>query len=333
MKRNLVVFLVFLLLVSLTIAYVKDYLYNSNRPANESIMEMNKSSLIKNIKAVKDEELITLQELTDFKWDTVYQFGPFADDNVCDQIVGKHLGIQYSYNGENPQNSILFTLNGKAVCYIGNEVEDINISLFSMGSYKEHSVSYKYSDLKSLYVSDVNNIRMPDKYEMYKLKMKNTNFQYSKGTAYYLYGGFGSELNVVKRDIEFPCGHLINFEHNITDSDYFRITPQDYNLTNINYNNANVQTLCTQNTEIEFYLDNDETVVELEFYGDNELTNIIIDQNTICVKSCNESNGKKLFQKKIHIAGLGFHKLQFENDIYLYELWQHNDIPNDSGHT
>ncbi|MBR1738268.1 MAG: hypothetical protein IJ736_14880 [Firmicutes bacterium] len=293
-------------------------------------MEENKQSLITNIKSVDSTrkfEFITLQELTDFEWDTVYQFGPFTSSFERDKIVGKHLDIKYSYKNETDGDGVLFTLNDKAVCYLGAEDNDVNISLFSSGTYAENYVSYKYEDLKTLYVAGDSCIRIPTDKEMYGFKNENGNFQYSKGTAYYLYGGFGSELEVFTNDMILPRGYLLDFDAEILNFDFFDIEPESYTLTDIQYNNTDIKVMDTKNTEIGFNTAYNDTALEINLYSYEKNFDIIIDGNYCSCESEKQSNGIYHCYKKIEITNAGTHRISFEGEeIYLAGLWCYYNI-------
>ena len=122
----------------------------------ENIISINNESLINNIKELKNKErTTTLQEITEFEWDEVYQFLPYADPEA---IVGKKNGVEFwmSLEGTEEEN-ILFLKNGVPVCYIFGSDDELGVD-FRLNNFSENKnyFMYKKENLHTLLVDSEN---------------------------------------------------------------------------------------------------------------------------------------------------------------------------------
>ncbi|MCD7777573.1 MAG: hypothetical protein LUH47_03620, partial [Clostridiales bacterium] len=115
-------------------------------------IEKNNKSLTENILNLKENTgMTTLQELTDFEWDRVYQFFSYADP---EKIVGNLKGVDLGMSLEGSEdNNILFMKNDKPVCYIRGSKDEwgfkINLNDFSD---KGNCIMYNYDDIHTLMI-------------------------------------------------------------------------------------------------------------------------------------------------------------------------------------
>ena len=178
----------FISIIFVIAVFVIVVVFYHNKNKQENTIEKNKNNLINEIKKVKkNDTLIQLQDITPFEWDTVYHFGAFTNKEICDKIIGKSFHIEYSAHSENTTGSILFVNKDKPVCYIDDDDYGVYLSLLSVGAHKENAVSFRKSDLGTLYINNDAEIRMftPNEYNYYS--SQSFNIKYSYGTAYYLY--------------------------------------------------------------------------------------------------------------------------------------------------
>ncbi len=152
MKKIFVLFMsAFLCAAIITAVYFVSY-----RRAADQIggsIERNNKSLSEKIINLSSEEaaLTTLQELTDFEWDRVYQFFPYADhEKIVGNLKGVDLGMSLEGSGD---NNILFMNNDIPVCYIRRSSDKwgfkINLNDFSD---KGNCVMYNYDDIHTLMI-------------------------------------------------------------------------------------------------------------------------------------------------------------------------------------
>jgi hypothetical protein len=85
----------------------------------EQILEQNLESFKSNVLNLKDGDVVTLQELTDFDWDEVYDFEDgFFIRQRYEEYVGKQPAVNFYTDATIGASNILFLKDGKAVCYI-----------------------------------------------------------------------------------------------------------------------------------------------------------------------------------------------------------------------
>ena len=147
--------LTFLLIVCFfNASCVRSYKNDVSTQEINSAISLNNKSFIENVKNLRNKKnMTTLQELTDFEWDEVYQFLPYTYPG---DIVGNLKGVEFktSLEGSEEEN-ILFVKDNNPVCYIYGTKEDLNIDI-NIWDYADSRgyVKYKNSNINTLIVDD-----------------------------------------------------------------------------------------------------------------------------------------------------------------------------------
>lgn len=153
MKKNFV--LLFISAFVCAVLFGANYFVSYEREAEqiEKNIEKNNKSFSENILNLRENtEMTTLQELTDFEWDRIYQFFPYADpEKIVGNLKGVDLGM--SLEGSSGDNNILFMKNDIPVCYIRGSRDEwgFNINLNDF-SDKGNCVLYNYDDIHTLMI-------------------------------------------------------------------------------------------------------------------------------------------------------------------------------------
>ena len=96
----------------------KVYYKVKNIRYERQIIEKNNYSLLQNIQKLTETKpkSVTLQELTDFEWDYVYNFAPYTNQKYIEDMIGMKSCIPLYFRGDGDETSILFMNKGKIVC-------------------------------------------------------------------------------------------------------------------------------------------------------------------------------------------------------------------------
>ena len=125
-----------------------------NIEKTENTIALNNKKFIENVKKLRDKkDITTLQELTDFEWDEVYQFLPYAYPG---DIVGDMKGVDFGTSLEGTEEvNILFLDESEPVCYIFGAPENLGIDINIWDhSDSRNYVMYKNSNINTLAVDD-----------------------------------------------------------------------------------------------------------------------------------------------------------------------------------
>lgn len=155
MKKFILRFIILIILALILFMFFYIPKYIENKYIRSTIAQNNKT-FTENIQKLRNQKNITtLQELTDFDWDEVYQFLPYTNPQ---DIVGKMYGVDFAVSREGPEEeNILFVKDGKPVCYIFGVDYDtkININIWDFSDNRNY-VMYKNNDINTLII-DANN--------------------------------------------------------------------------------------------------------------------------------------------------------------------------------
>lgn len=92
---------------------------------------------IEKIKALDDGQVVLLNELTDFEWDTVYDLAGFYKDYEYEKYVGKQPFVDFVHIEDViGMSNLLFVKDEKAVCYITGYYTGIDI-LIKLNSFRK----------------------------------------------------------------------------------------------------------------------------------------------------------------------------------------------------
>ena len=133
----------------------KVYYKVKNIRYERQIIEKNNYSLLQNIQKLTETKpkAITLQELTDFEWDYVYNFAPYTNQKYIEDMIGMKSCIPLYFRGDGDETSILFMNKGKIVCYLGGKKDNLKCMISLNGSYTNYNaIRYANQNINTLYV-------------------------------------------------------------------------------------------------------------------------------------------------------------------------------------
>ena len=145
----------FIIAFSMLFLAKKVYYKVKNIRQERRIIEKNKYSLLQNIQKLTETkpESITLQELTDFEWDYVYNFAPYTNQKYIEDMIGMKSCIPLYFRGDGDETSILFMNKGKIVCYLGGKKDNLKCMISLNGSYTNYNaIRYANQNINTLYV-------------------------------------------------------------------------------------------------------------------------------------------------------------------------------------
>ena len=133
----------------------KVYYKVKNIRYERQIIEKNNYSLLQNIQKLTETKpkSVTLQELTDFEWDYVYNFAPYTNQKYIEDMIGMKSCIPLYFRGDGDETSILFMNKGKIVCYLGGKKDNLKCMISLNGSYTNYNaIRYANQNINTLYV-------------------------------------------------------------------------------------------------------------------------------------------------------------------------------------
>ena len=145
----------FIIAFSMLFLAKKVYYKVKNIRQERRIIEKNKYSLLQNIQKLTETKpkAITLQELTDFEWDYVYNFAPYTNQKYIEDMIGMKSCIPLYFRGDGDETSILFMNKGKIVCYLGGKKDNLKCMISLNGSYTNYNaIRYANQNINTLYV-------------------------------------------------------------------------------------------------------------------------------------------------------------------------------------
>ena len=161
----------------------KVYYKVKNIRYERQIIEKNNYSLLQNIQKLTETKpkSITLQELTDFEWDYVYNFAPYTNQKYIEDMIGMKSCIPLYFRGDGDETSILFMNKGKIVCYLGGKKDNLKCMISLNGSYTNYNaIRYANQNINTprLYLADKEVVK--SKGEKFEFKMKDNGKYESK---------------------------------------------------------------------------------------------------------------------------------------------------------
>lgn len=145
----------FIIAFSMIFLAKKVYYKVKNIRQERQIIEKNNYSLLQNIQKLTETkpESITLQELTDFEWDYVYNFAPYTNQKYIEDMIGMKSCIPLYFRRDGDETSILFMNKGKIVCYLGGKKDNLKCMISLNGSYTNYNaIRYANQNINTLYV-------------------------------------------------------------------------------------------------------------------------------------------------------------------------------------
>ena len=145
----------FIIAFSMLFLAKKVYYKVKNIRQERRIIEKNKYSLLQNIQKLTETkpESITLQELTDFEWDYVYNFAPYTNQKYIEDMIGMKSCILLYFRRDGDETSLLFMNKGKIVCYLGGKKDNLKCMISLNGSYTNYNaIRYANQNINTLYV-------------------------------------------------------------------------------------------------------------------------------------------------------------------------------------
>ena len=146
----------FIIAFSMLFLAKKVYYKVKNIRQERRIIEKNKYSLLQNIQKLTETkpESITLQELTDFEWDYVYDFVEYTDPDYIEEVIGMKSVYPLYFKGDGDETSVLFMNKGKIVCYLGGPEERLKCRIWlNWGAkMKYRGARFKYQDIHTIAV-------------------------------------------------------------------------------------------------------------------------------------------------------------------------------------
>ena len=145
----------FIIAFSMLFLAKKVYYKVKNIRQERRIIEKNKYSLLQNIQKLTETKpkAKTLQELTDFEWDYVYNFAPYTNQKYIEDMIGMKSCIPLYFRGDGDETSILFMNKGKIVCYLGGKKDNLKCMISLNGSYTNYNaIRYANQNINTLYV-------------------------------------------------------------------------------------------------------------------------------------------------------------------------------------
>lgn len=133
----------------------KVYYKVKNIRYERQIIEKNNYSLLQNIQKLTETKpkSVTLQEITDFEWDYVYNFAPYTNQKYIEDMIGMKSCIPLYFRGDGDETSILFMNKGKIVCYLGGKKDNLKCMISLNGSYTNYNaIRYANQNINTLYV-------------------------------------------------------------------------------------------------------------------------------------------------------------------------------------
>lgn len=145
----------FIIAFSMLFLAKKVYYKVKNIRQERRIIEKNNYSLLQNIQKLTEikSTTTTLQELTDFEWDYVYNFAPYTNQKYIEDMIGMKSCIPLYFRGDGDETSILFMNKGKIVCYLGGKKDNLKCMISLNGSYTSYNaIRYANQNINTLYV-------------------------------------------------------------------------------------------------------------------------------------------------------------------------------------
>ena len=145
----------FIIAFSMLFLAKKVYYKVKNIRQERRIIEKNNYSLLQNIQKLTEikSTTTTLQELTDFEWDYVYNFAPYTNQKYIEDMIGMKSCIPLYFRGDGDETSILFMNKGKIVCYLGGKKDNLKCMISLNGSYTNYNaIRYANQNINTLYV-------------------------------------------------------------------------------------------------------------------------------------------------------------------------------------
>lgn len=134
----------------------KVYYKVKNIRHERQIIEKNNYSLLQNIQKLTETKpkAITLQELTDFEWDYVYDFKGYTDSDYIEKVIGMKSVYPLYFKGDSDETSVLFMNKGKIVCYLGGHIYDLKCRIWlNLGPNSNYrGARFKYQDIHTIAV-------------------------------------------------------------------------------------------------------------------------------------------------------------------------------------
>ena len=155
MKIIFTIFVCFIVAFIMLFLAKKVYYKVKNIRQERRIIEKNKYSLLQNIQKLTETkpESITLQELTDFEWDYVYNFAPYTNQKYIEDMIGMKSCIPLYFRRDGDETSLLFMNKGKIVCYLGGKKDNLKCMISLNGSYTNYNaIRYANQNINTLYV-------------------------------------------------------------------------------------------------------------------------------------------------------------------------------------
>ncbi len=115
MKKIIVLFFCILMLVACT-----------------SQQNENEKAFINNVKALKNETEVTLNDITPFEWDTVYSFGPYTSKEEVQETIGFKANVGETVSEGMPH--LVFVKDKEVVCEIIGYPSNLGIDIKSFSS-------------------------------------------------------------------------------------------------------------------------------------------------------------------------------------------------------
>ena len=154
-KIIIAVVICFIIAFSTLFLAKKVYYKIKNIRQERRIIEKNNYSLLQNIQKLTEikSTTTTLQELTDFEWDYVYNFAPYTNQKYIEDMIGMKSCIPLYFRGDGDETSILFMNKGKIVCYLGGKKDNLKCMISLNGSYTNYNaIRYANQNINTLYV-------------------------------------------------------------------------------------------------------------------------------------------------------------------------------------
>ncbi len=154
-KIIIAIVICFIIAFSMLFLAKKVYYKVKNIRHERQIIEKNNYSLLQNIQKLTEikPKSITLQELTDFEWDYVYNFAPYTNQKYIEDMIGMKSCIPLYFRGDGDETSILFMNKGKIVCYLGGKKDNLKCMISLNGSYTNYNaIRYANQNINTLYV-------------------------------------------------------------------------------------------------------------------------------------------------------------------------------------
>lgn len=134
----------------------KVYYKVKNIRYERQIIEKNNYSLLQNIQKLTETKpkSVTLQELTDFEWDYVYDFKGYTDQDYIEKVIGIKSVYPLYFKGDSDETSILFMNKGKIVCYLGGHIYGLKCRIWlNLGPNSNYrGARFKYKDIHTIAV-------------------------------------------------------------------------------------------------------------------------------------------------------------------------------------